>query len=385
MPLRGSDRGTRMGKLGGQRKLAAFVTAGDPWRKGIVFALLALTLLSCSGFPIRDDRPRGIYHRVRSGETLSIIARAYRVDLQELAEINNIDNPGRIAADDVIFIPDAQQIVDDVMVAARPQIPPRPAPAVEPPARTEAEVLKPETPRKEPVGTVRPKEIKPKETRPAITARQREPRPAERAKPREPGPVEAVKPRPTVPAEKVKPREAAPAAVVKGPEEQPSAAEREPAGRPLPAKPEKEEIAAAPAPPAESDRNAERIRFDKKRFIWPVKGRVVSRFGIQPNRIYSQGIRIAAAEGEAVQAAADGLVIFSALLKEFGETIIIEHEGQYATVYTRLGVRTVRAESRVRKGDRIAFLGKGENREEPSLHFEVRYKNKARNPLFFLP
>jgi lipoprotein NlpD len=101
--------------------------------------------------------------------------------------------------------------------------------------------------------------------------------------------------------------------------------------------------------------------------------------------MYYNGIRIAAGEGTAVQATADGLVIFSAPLKDYGETIIIRHEDQYATVYSHLGIRTVRGETRVKKGDRIAFLGKGENQEEPYLHFEIRYKNKARNPLFFLP
>ncbi len=38
-----------------------------------------------------------------------------------------------------------------------------------------------------------------------------------------------------------------------------------------------------------------------------------------------------------------------------------------------------------KKGDRIAFLGKADDQEEPYLHFEIRHKNKARNPLFFLP
>ena len=82
-------------------------------------------ILSCSGYPVRGDRPRGVYHRVKSGETLSIIARAYHVDLQELAEINNIGNPDRIETDSVIFVPDANQILDDIMIAARPPHPAR--------------------------------------------------------------------------------------------------------------------------------------------------------------------------------------------------------------------------------------------------------------------
>jgi lipoprotein NlpD len=135
----------------------------------------------------------------------------------------------------------------------------------------------------------------------------------------------------------------------------------------------------------ESAEKSEEIQFDKERFIWPVKGKVISRFGIQPNRMNFNGIRIAAGEETAVQAAASGTVIFSAYLKDYGETIIIKHEDNYATVYTHLGTRTIREDVRVRRGDRIAFLGKAGEKEEAYLYFEIRHNNKARNPLFFLP
>ena len=101
--------------------------------------------------------------------------------------------------------------------------------------------------------------------------------------------------------------------------------------------------------------------------------------------MYFNGIRIAADEGTPVQAAADGVVIFSAPLKDYGETIIIQHEDHYATVYAHLGIRTVRGEVKVKKGGRIAFIGKAAAKEEAALHFEIRHNNKARNPLFFLP
>ena len=85
----------------------------------ILLLLIGLTILSCAGYPLRSERPRGIYHRVKSGETLSAIARAYQVNLQDLAEINNISNPDQIEVDSVIFVPDASQVLDDVLTAAR--------------------------------------------------------------------------------------------------------------------------------------------------------------------------------------------------------------------------------------------------------------------------
>jgi lipoprotein NlpD len=312
-------------------------------RKLLCFLLIGALLVSCSGYPVRSDRSRGVYHRVKSGETLSAIARAYHVKLQDLAEINNISKPDQIETDSVIFIPDASHVVDDVITAARLQAPPVQMQVYDA-TDTEAKAAKaPDVPQKEP---------QKKET---VT---------EPVKKREKPPIDVtVKDRTTPP--RMMDREGV-----------------APGGS---AKVEGAEPVDQTAKKRETSEKAEEIQFDKDRFIWPVKGKVVSRFGIQPNKMNFNGIRIAAAEEAAVQAAASGTVIFSAPLKEYGETIIIKHEDNYATVYTHLGTRTVRGDARVKKGDRIAFLGKSDERVEPYLYFEIRHKNKARNPLFFLP
>ncbi len=312
-------------------------------RKVISFLLIGAIFLSCSGYPIRSSRPRGIYHRVKSGETLSAIARAYHVKLQDLAEINNIGKPDQIEMDSVIFIPDASQIVDDVITAARSQ-----APRAEIPIYDATDV---ET-KKETAPVVPRKESPKKET---VT---------EPAKRREKAPVDmTMKDRATLSSKKEWDR------VAPG----------------VSGKAGGVEIVERTAKKKENGEKVDEIQFDKERFIWPVKGKVISLFGIQPNKMNFNGVRIAATEEAAVQAAAGGTVIFSAPLKEYGETIIIRHEDNYATVYTHLGTRTVRGDARVNKGDRIAFLGKADAREGAYLYFEIRHMNKARNPLFFLP
>jgi len=325
-----------MGKLTSETPLATGFSCSPHRLKFIGFFLIGLMILSCSGLPLRDARPRGVYHRVKSGETLSAIARAYRVDLQELAEINNISHPDRIETDSVIFVPDANQILDDIMTAARPREPSSALQVKETPAKKETAVF----------GTEIPKNG-------AAVEGKRQPPPAE----------VAAKDRPVLSR----------------------AAEKDISLQKSGGTFESGATAGPPAGPKESGEKPEQIRFDKKRFIWPVKGTVVSPFGIQPNRMYFNGIRIAAGEGTPVQAAADGVVIFSAPLKDYGETIIIQHEDHYATVYAHLGIRTVQGEVRVKKGGRIAFTGKAAAKEEASLHFEIRHNNKARNPLFFLP
>jgi lipoprotein NlpD len=302
-------------------------------------ALIGALLLSCSGLPLRSDGPRGIYHPVKSGETLSAIARAYHVKLRDLAEINHIDNPDRLEADSVIFIPDVSQVVDDVLATVQSQQVKSAPPVAETPEATKKKTATP----KEPAG---------QEKTPVMQA---------------------------------PPEQATVKAAVKGKAAPSREADKSTLSRPPPA-PAPGATVAVPLPRSnEADGKGEGLQFDKDRFIWPVKGKVISRFGKQPNKMKFNGIRIAAAEGVAVLAAADGVVIFSADLKGYGETIIIKHEDAYATVYTHLETRTVRKDARVKKGDRIAFLGRAENQEEPYLHFEIRYKTEARDPLPYLP
>lgn len=55
-------------------------------------------------------KTEGIYHTIGRGETLWRIAKTYGVDLQTLAEINNIDDPTRIQTGQSLFIPGANSI-----------------------------------------------------------------------------------------------------------------------------------------------------------------------------------------------------------------------------------------------------------------------------------
>jgi lipoprotein NlpD len=330
-----------MGKLTGNRSFYETNSYGLSARRFLVVVISCMTLLSCTGLSLRGDQPRGVYHCVKKGETLSMIARAYRVDLQDLAEVNNIENPNRIEADSVILIPDANQIMDDVMTAARLRV-------------------SSSTPG---AGRGSAKTVKIVKTIPQTEPFERE------------VPIESRK-RPEAPRIDE---------VSKDQEAMPRIEENDKASRESSVGVGTEKAEDQPVVSREITGKSAQVRFDRKRFIWPVNGKVISRFGFQSNRLYYNGIRISAGEGVIVQAAADGVVIFSASLKDYGETVIIQHKDQYATVYTHLGTRVVDSEARVRSGDRIAALGKGDDREAPYLGFEIRHKNKARNPLFFLP
>jgi murein DD-endopeptidase MepM/ murein hydrolase activator NlpD len=130
---------------------------------------------------------------------------------------------------------------------------------------------------------------------------------------------------------------------------------------------------------------AEKVVIEKGRFSWPLRGKVVSRFGMRKGTMHD-GIDVAAPRGTAVKAADEGEVVFSKKgMRGYGNIVIIKHKGNLYTVYAHNEANLVRAGEKVRKGKRIAKVGKSGNATGYHLHFEVRAGAKPTNPLFYLP
>ncbi len=119
-------------------------------------------------------------------------------------------------------------------------------------------------------------------------------------------------------------------------------------------------------------------------FIWPVSGRISSKFG-KRNPGHHDGVDIAARKGTSVRAARSGKVIFSDRLSGYGNVIIVEHDGGFTTVYAHNDKNLVHTGARVSRGQRIATVGQTGRATGPHLHFEIRKDNIARNPLYYLP
>lgn len=119
-------------------------------------------------------------------------------------------------------------------------------------------------------------------------------------------------------------------------------------------------------------------------FSWPTEGEITSSFGPR-GRSHHDGIDIAAPEGAAVRAAAPGTVIFSGVLRGYGNVIIVEHPYGLNTVYAHNKKNLVHTGTRVPRGSVIALLGKTGRASGPNLHFEVRRGKVARNPMRYLP
>jgi len=71
---------------------------------------------------------KGIYHTVSRGETLWRIAKTYGIDLQLVAEINDIEDPAAIQAGEKIFILGATETKRVAVAEAAP--PPAPTPTI---------------------------------------------------------------------------------------------------------------------------------------------------------------------------------------------------------------------------------------------------------------
>lgn len=221
----------------------------------------------------------GVYHTVKRGENLFRIAKAYNIDLQELAEVNGITDMSKIKEGQRIFIPGARE-------------------------KREVEI-----------------------------------------------PINLEQRADSEEGEEKRKKRESDTAITKG----------------------------------VAEGSVEEIKTFKGKFIWPVKGKVISYFGVRNGKMH-KGIDIAAPEGTKIVAAESGRVIYSDnKLRNYGNVIIIRHTGDYITVYAHNKINYVKENEEVKKGEYIGEVGRTGNAESPHLHFEIRDNTKARNPLFYLP
>jgi len=119
-------------------------------------------------------------------------------------------------------------------------------------------------------------------------------------------------------------------------------------------------------------------------FIWPTKyRRITSPFGRRWGRMH-KGIDIAAPRGSLVRAAKSGVVTQSRYLSGYGKAIYIDHGNGISTRYAHNSRLLVRAGEKVYQGQIIAYSGSTGRSTGPHLHFEIRIKDKAINPLTYL-
>ncbi len=123
--------------------------------------------------------------------------------------------------------------------------------------------------------------------------------------------------------------------------------------------------------------------------IAPVRGILTSGFGTRSDPMthgpgLHQGVDIAAAAGQPVFAAADGLVMLAGSTSGYGEAIYLAHGFSISTRYGHLSEIDVRPGQRVHRGDMIGRVGSTGRSTGSHLHYEVRLDGNPVNPMAYI-
>ena len=130
--------------------------------------------------------------------------------------------------------------------------------------------------------------------------------------------------------------------------------------------------------------------------VWPVQGQTVMEYAVEA-LAYNQttrdwrthhGVDIAAETGTAVGAAADGEVYSVYEDETLGMTVVLIHDGGYATYYSSLSDEVmVSAGDKVEAGQTIGYVGASAMLESgigDHVHFSVTCTGKSVDPADFL-
>ena len=97
-----------------------------------------------------------------------------------------------------------------------------------------------------------------------------------------------------------------------------------------------------------------------------------------------RGVDFAGKRGSEIIAVAAGVVTYSGPRSGFGNLVEVNHGNGYVTRYAHNEVNLVAAGDSVQPGQTIALIGSTGRATGPHLHFEVRYKGRAVNPVKFI-
>ena len=89
-------------------------------------------------------------------------------------------------------------------------------------------------------------------------------------------------------------------------------------------------------------------------------------------------------EGTPIYASAGGVVVFAGLHPQYGNMVEIDHGNQITTSYAHASRVLVQVGEVVRSRHEIARVGSTGRSTGNHLHFEVRYRGSAQNPVRFL-
>jgi len=115
---------------------------------------------------------------------------------------------------------------------------------------------------------------------------------------------------------------------------------------------------------------------------WPLKGKVLNRFGVSQTSypLSQQGWLIAAPEGSDVKAIHGGRVVFSDWLKGYGLVIMLDHGDGFLSLYGHNQALYLSTGEQAAAQQLIASSGKSGGNTQAALYFSLRQQGNPLNP-----
>ena len=121
----------------------------------------------------------------------------------------------------------------------------------------------------------------------------------------------------------------------------------------------------------------------KRCWLWPTTGKVIMPYSTADGG--NKGIDISAPRGTPIYAAGAGKVVYVGnQLRGYGNLIMIKHSEDYITAYAHNDTMLVNNGQSVKAGQKIATMG-STDAASVRLHFQIRYRATAIDPLRYLP
>lgn len=308
---------------------------------------------------------------VEQGDTLGAIAQRFGVGVAALASANDIKTTDTLRPGQRVKLPagfkDKGPQTVTVVQAAPAAPPPSPPPARVAEAQPRPAPAPPPPPASEPART----QLAVASSPPARSAGSTPPPMAATPPPAAPPAATTPAPRQTAPAAPPSTRQPAPppASTVVA-----SAQPTRPAPTPPPAARPSQSSGPVLVPSSPPTADSEIAALGRGRFVWPVRGQVISTFGPKGGNQRNDGVKIRAPAGEAVRAAAAGEVVYAGdQVPGFGNLVLIKHADGWVSAYGHLSRIDVKIQQRLGQGQQIGQIGASGGVGEPQLHFEIRY------------
>lgn len=123
--------------------------------------------------------------------------------------------------------------------------------------------------------------------------------------------------------------------------------------------------------------------------MWPTEGKITSLFGmrnhpIKRKRKFHRGVDIANLTSTDIVSSAPGIVIHAGPHGGHGNTVIIDHNNGFKTLYGHSKTVLVKRGDKVERGTLIAKMGSTGYSTGPHLHYEIHFEGTPLDPLLMI-